>query len=197
MRGTHPDRVWLVGGALSAVLLVMIGWFVVIGPQKAHTNTLNELIRTKQAQLPALQHRLHELAQENRELPRYRAELERNRQALPGTSALADLLRELQVAGENAGASVSGLVVGSFAQVPAGNVQIFALPVTLTAAGSPVALERFLDQLQRVQPRAVLISTANLTTSAGGAAAAYTLTLTLQIFVAPPAGAGKPSPAAG
>jgi hypothetical protein len=69
-------------------------------------------------------------------------------------------------------------------------MQIYALPITADVSGSPAALGRFLDQLQRVQPRAVLITqlTEKAATSAqnGHAVGGSTsLTLSMQAFVAP------------
>ena len=69
---------------------------------------------------------------------------------------------------------------------------IFSLPITATVTGSPGALEKFLDQLQNVQPRAVLITgitegaaTTSAGTGATAAAGKTTLQLQMAAFVAP------------
>jgi hypothetical protein len=77
---------------------------------------------------------------------------------------------------------------------------VYAMSISATVTGSPTALDKFLDQLQNVQPRAVLITNvtegAGSTSGAGHTAGQTTLTLTMQAFVAPalPAAAATPSP---
>jgi type IV pilus assembly protein PilO len=70
---------------------------------------------------------------------------------------------------------------------PASTAQVYALPITAEVSGSTAALERFLTQLQTVQPRAVLISSVTLTSGTGTSAHGATLELTMQAFVAPTA----------
>jgi hypothetical protein len=78
--------------------------------------------------------------------------------------------------------------------------------MTASVTGSSKALDNFLEQLQAVQPRAVLItqigeSTGTAGAGAGSGSGATTLQLTMQAFVSPasapvPAGA-SPSAATG
>jgi hypothetical protein len=82
-------------------------------------------------------------------------------------------------------------------------VGIYSLTTTVQLSGSPENLIRFLDQLQNVQPRAVLITQVQESSGANGTVAGAgrgttTLQLTLQAFVAPPASAMStaPTPAA-
>jgi len=96
-----------------------------------------------------------------------------------------------------AGAPAAGPALGVPAQSLAG---LYALTTTAQLSGSPEKLTRFLDQLQNVQPRAVLItqvqeSTGASGTVAGAAQGSTTLQLTLEAFIAPPA-AALPSPSA-
>ncbi|HEV7203946.1 MAG TPA: hypothetical protein VGN18_05010 [Jatrophihabitans sp.] len=66
---------------------------------------------------------------------------------------------------------------------------VYALAITAQASGTPAALNRFLAQLQSVQPRAVLITGLNEGSGAAPGAKATTATTTLQLtmqaFVAP------------
>ncbi len=186
MRVTH-GRLWLIGGVLGAVALLAIGWLAVIGPQRARTGSLQDQISAAQLQVTSLRHRLADLRQQNRDLAQYQAQLARDRQALPAASGLSDLLRELHAAGDRSGVVVSSLTVGGPIQATGGSGRAYALPMTLIVVGTSTRLDEFLDQLQRVQPRAVLISTVNAGPAGGGTAldGAVTLTLDLQAFVAP------------
>jgi Tfp pilus assembly protein PilO len=193
------SRFWLIGGAAAAAVLLAAGWFLVIGPQYAQTSSLREQAVTTQLRMTSLQHRLAELRQENERLPQHRAQLTRDRQALPATSALSDFLRELHTAGDSKGVSVTGFVVGTPTQVVAAGTQVYALPITLTASGTAAKLSQFLDQLQQVQPRAVLISSVNAVPGddGGSFAGAVTLTLNLRAFVDPASTAKTAQPSTG
>jgi Tfp pilus assembly protein PilO len=197
MRAVRADRLWLVGGALGAVLLLAIGWFFFISPQQAQTGKLADDAGAAQLQLTALRHRLTQLRQQNTRLPEYRAQLATAQQALPTTSGLSDFVRQLQLGGERAEVAISGVVVGALTQLPAGDRQVYALPLTLTATGSAAALGEFLDQLQRVLPRAALVDSVvaapaeHVVTLTGP----VTLTIGLQVFVASTGAAEPAAPA--
>jgi Tfp pilus assembly protein PilO len=191
----RPDRLWVIGGVLGAVALLAIGWLFLISPQNAQTSHLNDRAAAAELRLETLQRRLADLRQQSGNLPRYREQLARDRQALPTMAALSDFLRELQAAGDGAGVAVSGVNVGAPTPVTAAK-QVFVLPITLTASGTAARLNQLLDQLQRVQPRAVLINNVSTTPEQqnGSLAGTVVLTLALQAFVSPASGvAGAPS----
>jgi Tfp pilus assembly protein PilO len=196
MRTGRPDRLWLIGGAVGAVALLAVGWFLFVSPRNVQTRSLHDQTATAELQASTLRHRLADLVKQNGELPRYRAERQRDRQALPTDSGLADFLRQLEVAGDSRGVAVSGVLVGSPTPVVVPGGQAYALPITVTATGGFGKLNDFLDQLQLRQPRAVLVNTANAvaTEQKGSLAGTVTVTLNLQVFVAP-ASAGKAQPA--
>jgi Tfp pilus assembly protein PilO len=186
MTEIRPDRLWALGGVLTAVALCVAGWFLLINPQHEQAESLRGQADAAGIRLITLQRRLTDLRKQSSDVDRYRAELERDRQALPTTPDLADFLRELQTAGTGTGVSVSGVIVGSANSVPVGSGQISSLPVTLTASGAVAKLGTFLDQLQQVQPRAVLVTGVSVVPEGQSASftGTVTLTLTMQIFVA-------------
>jgi Tfp pilus assembly protein PilO len=196
MRTGRVDRLWMIGGAVGALVLLAIGWFFFISPQKGQTISLNNRAAETQLRLTSLGHKLADLRQQNRDLPLYRAQLARDRRALPTTSDLSNFLRELQTAGDGTAVSVSGLLVGSPTEINVAATKVYALPITLNAEGTAADLDLFLDQLQRAQPRAVLITSANATPidQSGSLAGAVSLTLSMQVFVASPGSAGKTPP---
>ncbi|GIH89967.1 type 4a pilus biogenesis protein PilO [Planobispora siamensis] len=181
------DRIWALGGILVAAILLVVGWFFLISPQLAETDRLQGETETAHVRAATLQSRLSQLKRENADLPRYRAELEAARQALPTTAESEQFLRQLQTAGEATGVDVGTVAVGAPAVVEAAGVKMHSLPVALTATGGTVALDEFLDQLQQVQPRAALID--DVTVQEGGeeADSKTGLNVNLKIFVAPPA----------
>ena len=80
---------------------------------------------------------------------------------------------------------------------------VYGLAINAQVSGSPANLTRFLDQLQNVQPRAVLVTAVSETTGGGAAAGngaaasasgSTSLALTMTAFVAPNAVAPSPEP---
>jgi Tfp pilus assembly protein PilO len=186
MRAARADRLWLVGGALTAAALFAAAWFLFIGPQRAQTGELNGQASVAEVQLTSLQHRLVELREQNTRLPQYRAQLARDRQALPTAAELASFLRQLQTGGDQVGVTVDSVLVGSPLTTSAGSRQVYALPVTLTAAGTATQVRSFIDQLQEELPRAVLIGGATAAPEEGSLTlgARINLTLSVRLFVA-------------
>jgi Tfp pilus assembly protein PilO len=198
MRTGLANRLWMAGGVLGAVLLLAIGWAFFIGPQRSQTRSLQNDTVATDLRVSALRHKLVELRLQNEQLPQFRTQLARYRQALPVTSSLSDLLREMQVAGDSTGVAVSGFIVGASSEVTGVATPIYAVPVSLTATGTAAQLNRFLDQLQQIQPRALLISSANAVPAdeGGSLAGPVTLTFAVQAFVAPVVPAGSQPSAA-
>lgn len=125
------------------------------------------------------------------------------------TSVIAGTATQPVAAGATPSASPSTATVAPNAANPANPAvtgqQIYALPITAQVSGSPDALNRFLDQLQTVQPRAVLLSQISETTTQaasgsgghGGAVTGTSLQLTMDAFVAPTGPTLQVSPTAG
>jgi len=186
----RTDTLWVGGGVLCAAVLLAISWFFLVSPQHQQTGSLNAEAATAEKRITSLQQRLAELRKQNEHLAEYQEKLADGRKALPTSSGLSDLLRELQAAGDTTGVSVSGLSVGAATSASASGGPVYALPLSLTAKGPVERLDAFLDQLQLVQPRALLISSTVVTVAKDG----VTLALTMEAFVA--AAAPTPSPSA-
>ena len=186
-RTRGADRLWMAGGVVVAVALAALSWVFFISPQNSETDGLRAEVEQVNDRVVALQARLAQLRKENEKLPEHQARLAAQRQALPTTTALSNFLREMQTAGERAGVSVTTVNTGAGGTTQAGGVEVQVLPVTLTVDGGIDGQMAFLDQLQQVQPRAVLIIGANLVpggTDAESLAGTVTMTLSVQIFVA-------------
>jgi hypothetical protein len=62
---------------------------------------------------------------------------------------------------------------------------VYALPVSLNVTGPTAKVNPFLDQLQQVQPRAVLIGSVNFAPSSAAGLDRSSVTINLQAFYAP------------
>ncbi|MEN3307735.1 MAG: hypothetical protein V7603_3937 [Micromonosporaceae bacterium] len=181
MNVKSSDRVWLIGGAVAAAVLVAATWFIFVSPQRAQAAELRAQTAVAQDSVATLRRHLAQLRRENANLGAYKAQLAREQAALPTEPGLSGFLRQVQSAGDAAAVSVGSVTVGLPAAV-AGNGKAYAMQIAVTADGTPTQLGSFLDQLQLVQPRAVLIT--NVSTAVGVSPATLTLTLTIQVFAA-------------
>ncbi len=192
----HADRLWMLGGAVGVALLVAIGWLGLVKPANDEADALREQTAVSEVQLIALHKRLGDLQQQEAAKATYAAELKRNQQALPADTGMPDFLRQLQTAATAVGVQVTAVDVGAPAQEPGAGLPVWSLPVALTVTGSIGEVGPFLDQVQRIQPRAALVQQTNVTSAGedGARTADVTATLTMKVFVAPPNGSA-PAPA--
>lgn len=182
----RPDRLWTFGALAGAVALSALAWFLLIGPQRDETTNVEEQNEQAQGQVIVEQRKLGRLNAEFAESQKYIAELAANRQALPTVAATGDLLRELQNAGDAAGVSVSSLSAGSPTELK-NSAGVAAVTITVTASGKLDKLQAFLDQVQRTQPRAMLVFNVSFAPNESGGpitGSGAQLTLSAQVFVA-------------
>ena len=185
----RTDRIWVGAGGVGAIVIILLAWNFFISPQTSQTSELNSQTAAAQQQNTVLENKLSALREQNKDLAQYQATLAQYEAALPSASGLPDFLRELQAVGASTQVGISSLNVGTPVASTAGPTGVYSIAITLNAGGAPNQLGAFLDQLQSVQPRAVLISQAVLQSPAGAsatiAAGSATLGLSLSAFVAP------------
>lgn len=193
MGARHADRIWMIGGAAVIALLVVVSWFLLIGPRYTAADDVRAQTEDTQVQLISLRKRITELKKQQAELGTIQAALAKKQKALPADSGVPAFLRQLQDAGTATSVDVTGVSVSAPAQM-INLPTVWSLPITLTAQGSSTALESFLTTLQTGQARAVLIEKANLspqsdtTTTTDAGAGSLSLSISLRAFVAPASG---------
>jgi Tfp pilus assembly protein PilO len=181
------------GALAGAVALSALAWFLLIGPQRDETVSVEDETVAAEGQVVVEQRKLARLNAEFADSRKFAAELAANRQALPLVAATGDLLRELQNAGEAAGVLVPSLSAGTPIELK-DTAGVASVTITISAVGPMEKLQRFLDQIQRIQPRAMLVYTVTFAPNdSGGALTGGTaqLTVSAQIFVALQAAAGS------
>jgi type IV pilus assembly protein PilO len=184
------DRVWLLGGVVAVLLLVAAGWFLLIGPEFATAGQVQDQAGDEQTELITQKKDLAALQAKYKQVNALKTALKKNQAALPATSGVPAFLRQLQDSGTAVNVDVSLLTVAQ-PQLSTEVSTVYELPITLTATGSADNLSRFLDRLQKVQARAVLLTSVGLTggTTSDSSGAAdpngMTASLALTAFVSP------------
>lgn len=177
MTARRNDRLWILGGTILIVALVVAGYLLAIKPVYDDTRNTRLSVRDAEVQLTDLRKTLADLRKKSDNAAGYAAELATKRLALPNSYDVPNFLRQLQDSGTAVHTDVSGISVGVPAAVT-GSPSVVGVPITLTATGTPADLARFLTRLQNVQTRAVLISSVGLDQGDGTGAMTANLTLT-------------------
>jgi hypothetical protein len=132
-------RLAAVVSAAVLIVVLLVGWFALISPQKSKAADLNNQISYRQVQLDTTQRYLKSpAAHENvRKLRRLQA-------ALPDNAKMSEILRQLSATAQAANVGINGIT--PLAVTPgAGAV---ALPITLTIQGHYFAIVNFLQLLR-------------------------------------------------
>jgi Tfp pilus assembly protein PilO len=195
MATARTRHAWLIGGAIGAVLLVALAWFVLIGPLHSGAASRYDEAEAARTRIPTLLSQLATLREQAQNPREYQERQTRARRALPATPASSNFLRELHAAGTATDVAVSDLLV-NLTPEPTADPSVHSLPVTVTASGDMPDLLAFLDQLQTEQGRAVLIHSVDAVPGDGGATLDGTVSLTvdMRIFVGQPATPTAPVP---
>ena len=180
----RPERLWLLGGVVAVIVLLATGFYLGVYPKYQEAGDLELLGDDTAAEVARERREITKLEAQNQRIKTYETELGTRLAALPESDSVAELLRQVQTAGDLTGITVSGISVGSAMEVKAsGPLSVHAVPVSLTASGPGAKVNPFLVQLQQSQPRALLVGNVNMAVATGDK---VNLTLSVQAFYADP-----------
>lgn len=172
----RTDRLWLLGGLIAIVLIVLAAYLLAIKPIYADKADKEGQVEDQNVVLVQLKHQLADLTAKARNQATYTAQLNAKRAALPESYDVPNYLRALQASESAVTFKVSAISDGVPTKVDESD-SILSVTITLTASGTQANLSRFLNRLQNVQSRAVLVRSVNLTSGADSQA-----TITIEAF---------------
>ena len=112
MRAHAQDkRLWLGGGAIAAVLIVLLGWFFVINPQLSAASSIRDQADSARQQNTVLQTNNDRLKIENDNAAVLRAGLSAALAELPHDSGLPEFTRQLSAQATANSIALSSVVV--------------------------------------------------------------------------------------
>jgi len=110
----------LVGGAvMAALLMLLVGYFALVGPQRGKTRNIEAQVADATTQNSVLSNKISTLSQQNRDLKKYEQDLATQEKALPSENDLNTFLRTLEGLG-TATSSDASFTAGSPVDVTAG-----------------------------------------------------------------------------
>jgi len=172
----RTDRLWMLGGLFGIIVLVVAAYLLAIKPIYADKADKESQVDDQQLALVTLRTQLNQLKAKAKNQATYTAQLNARTAAMPDSYDVPNYLRALQTSGTAAKVIVSGISVGAPTKLTR-SAEVISVPINLTATGAPADLGRFIDRLQNVQSRAVLITSVSLSagTAAGDTSATFTL----------------------
>ena len=186
------QRIWVVGGAVAALLIVAVGWVGFAGPTFQKVGQVRDATVATRAENDDLMTATAVLRSKSGRLDRYTASLRNALAALPYDSGLPAFTRQLNAQGRAEGVSVGSVVVSGASPVEAargGSAGVFAMQVTVQSKGSLTDQLAFLRSIQRVGPRRVLVTAAQVSPGSGSAGSSIervaTISTQLTVFSAP------------
>jgi hypothetical protein len=188
-------RVWLIGGALLALVIAAVGWTVFIGPELSATSVLRaQTVETRHAN-DLLTVEARSLEEKSTRMAALTASLRAAEAALPSDSGLPDFTRQINAQAKAAGVVVTSVVVGAPEPVagatPTSTAEggLFSMSVNLESRGRLGSQVAFLGAVRTAGARRVLISSLQVSPGVGSKAAsirgASRLSTQLRIFSAP------------
>lgn len=195
------SKIWLAGGVVLCVLLLVASWFLLIQPKRAEAADLRDQTVSTQQNNEQTRAKIAQLKAQFATLPAKKAELAKVREAMPPEYAESTLQRALQKLATGTGTTFVSIANGEatpFVTQPtaaaatpsasaAGTADDAAAPAPATAAGSVATVksmqvtltvqstfagsQAFLQKLQDQMPRAYLVTGLNITAKQAGPAA--------------------------
>ena len=130
----------LILSALAVLVVVGVGWFMLVSPQRSKADALDTQIGSTEARLTDAQHLL---AAPNRR--QTAAALAVAKRALPDTPQMSNVLRQLYAASARSKTELDSVTPG--VQIPAGGAS--PLPMVVAVKGRYFAIQRFVQLLRQ------------------------------------------------
>ncbi len=102
-------RMWRVGAALAAVIMLVVAWFLVLSPKRQQVAELNASTVDQRQAADQLRGRISLLKKMGEEVPAQEAKLAAIQQRMPTTMALPSLIRQLSSVASQAGVQLAGI----------------------------------------------------------------------------------------
>ncbi len=164
---------WYIGAGLSAVLVLVAGWFLLVAPQRASAEEIQASVQAQEQTNRATEAQIATLKAQFKDLPELQKQTSAIRTKIPTTPGMASLLRQLSTLAKTSGVSLvsvtpsqpapmvaPGSTSGSAALSTPG--QVNEIPVGIGVTGRFANVKLFLSGLEKMQ-RAILVTGLSIT----------------------------------
>jgi Tfp pilus assembly protein PilO len=179
MDAKRTNRIWLIGGMVSIVILIAAAWLLAVSPKFAEADEVQTQADDSVIQLTSLRKEVAALKEQSEKTATYQAQLDTLVTNLPETYGMPGFLRALQDSAAATGVKVTELSAGG-ATASSRLATAVQMPLSLNITGSVANISKFIVRLQETQSRAVLVQA--VTVSAEGEDGKATADLTVTAF---------------
>jgi hypothetical protein len=158
-------RKWTTGAAVLAVLILVATWFLLVSPKRGEATQLQADTAAQLNENASLETQLSVLREQNKNLPKYQAELAGLRDQVPQTNVLPGFVRQLSMAADRSGVtldiltptpavplSVDGAAPEAISvegNLPAG--KLAGINVDIVVSGGFFEIQQFANKLENLE----------------------------------------------
>jgi len=158
---------WYIAAGLSAVLVLVAGWFLLVSPQRATAEEIRLSVDAQEQANRATEAQIETLKAQFKDLPELQKQTAAIRSKMPTTPGMASLLRQLSTLAKTSGvklvavtpAQPTPLVAGAAGSSAALNAPgaVNQIPVSVAVTGRFANVRLFLSGVEKMQ-RAMLVT---------------------------------------
>jgi Tfp pilus assembly protein PilO len=158
-------RKWTTGAAVLAVLILVATWFLLVSPKRGEATQLQADTAAQLNENSSLETQLSVLREQNKNLPKYQADLAGLYDQVPQTNALPGFVRQLSIAADRSGVTLDVLTptpavplsvdgaapepVSPEGNLPAG--KLAGINVDIAVTGGFFEIQQFANKLENLQ----------------------------------------------
>lgn len=163
MKIKASSGLWLLVGALVCIIILVLGLFLVVFPQKNKVGEVEDEIKKTESSIQTEQNRLSQLRQIEKDPEQFQRQLDVLLERIPQDVELADIIQQIDYAAEEAGLDFYSITPK--VPVPAGSY--YTVTCETTFHGRYFNLIEFFNRIERL-PRSVKVVFLDIAASDAG-----------------------------
>jgi type IV pilus assembly protein PilO len=155
--------IWIIVGIIVSVVILALGFFLLILPQRNSTNNVKVEIEDIESTIQAEQNRLVQLKQYEKDPEQFLRQIDILKERIPETVELADIIQQIDHAAEEAGLDFASFTPAT--PVVAGDYYVVTCATNFR--GRYFNLVEFFNHIERL-PRSIKVVNLQIAASDGG-----------------------------
>ncbi|MDD3719470.1 MAG: type 4a pilus biogenesis protein PilO [Actinomycetota bacterium] len=163
MKIRASSGLWLLVGALVCIIILVLGLFLVVFPQRNKVGEVEDEIKKTESSIQSEQNRLNQLRQLEKDPEQFQRQLNVLLERIPQDVELADIIQQIDYAAEEAGLDFFSITP----KVPVSAGSYYTVTCETVFHGRYFNLVEFFNRIERL-PRSVKVVFLDIAASDGG-----------------------------
>jgi len=163
MKIRASSGLWLLVGALVCIIILVLGLFLVVFPQRNKVSEVEDEIKSTETSIQAEQNRLNQLRQYEKDPEQFIRQIEVLQERIPENVELADIIQQIDHAAEEAGLDFYSITP----TLPVSSGNYYTVTCETVFHGRYFNLIEFFNHLERL-PRSVKVVFLDIAASDSG-----------------------------